>query len=319
MDFIGVPVAILAALEAAGELPVRLKFAPWCNPGVTDAELEGIHNLQQHHGRRWAVDGVKMFIDGTIDNGTAWLSTPDSLGESHASYWPNPAAYTQAMHWFDDHGIKTVTHAIGDAGLDHVLDSIASSGQTQQHRIEHIESASPSIVARFAPLGVAASLQPTHCTHFTHADESDNWSRRMGPARVSGGWPSRDLRDSGAIVALGSDWPIAHFDPRGIMGAAQLRRDVGAFSDAPRQPSQALTARMALEGYTSHAAAAAGETGLAGIIDVGARADFTVFDTDPLTAAPDALPSVAIVATVIGGQVQYRGAMYGAARRARAL
>ena len=310
MDFIGEPVERLRNLEARGELPIRLRFSPWCNPGATEEDRQSILRLQRIGGRRWEVAGVKLFIDGTIDNGTAWLRSPDTHGESRSSLWPDPAEYTAAVSWFHRNGIPTATHAIGDAGLAHVLETLAKLRGWPRHRVEHIETASAELVARFAELGVAASMQPTHCTHYTSADASDNWSERLGPGRTACGWPIRGLRDSGAIVALGSDWPIAPFDPRAILADAQLRRPAGHLLDRPRQPGEALTARMALEGYTTHAAAAIGESARSGVIAPGARADFTVFGADPLVLAPDELAEIPIVATIIGGSVQYRGAGY---------
>ncbi|KJY34438.1 hypothetical protein VR46_32680, partial [Streptomyces sp. NRRL S-444] len=61
---------------------------------------------------------------------------------------------------------------------------------------------------RFAELGVIASMQPPH-TAYTRADHSDEWSKRLGAARAARAWRCRDLRDAGAVLALGSDWPIA--------------------------------------------------------------------------------------------------------------
>ncbi|GAB3128281.1 amidohydrolase [Glaciibacter psychrotolerans] len=310
MDFLGSPLDLLHAVEAESDLPLRLRFSPWCNPGATEDDLAELLRLQGMAGRRWLVEGVKLFIDGTIDNGTAWLAAPDTLGQSLASFWPDPASYRFALTWLDSHGIPTATHSIGDAGLDYVLESMAGLSGSVRHRIEHIETAPRSLVTRLAALGVAASMQPTHCTHFTRADGTDNWSRRLGAKRSARGWPTRDIRDSGATLAIGSDWPIAPFDPRAIMADAQLRRKAGHPRESSSQPEQALTARMALEGYTSHAAAAVSNSARAGTIALGRNADFTVFGTDPLALAPDDLATVPIVATVISGTVQHRGAGY---------
>lgn len=310
MDFLESPIDLLHGVEAEIDLPLRLRFSPWCNPGATEADLAELLRLQGVAGRRWNVEGVKLFIDGTIDNGTAWLAQPDTLGESRASFWPDPASYRAALSWLDAHGVPTATHSIGDGGLEYVLETMAGLSGSVVHRIEHIETAPRSLVERLAALGVAASMQPTHCTHFTQADGSDNWSRRLGAERTARGWPTRDIRDSGATLAIGSDWPIAPFDPRAIMADAQLRRKAGHIGDATSQPEQALTARMALEGYTSHAAASVSQSAQSGSIAVGRLADFTVFGTDPLALAPDDLAEVPIVATFIGGAVQYRGADY---------
>ncbi|MFT2817730.1 amidohydrolase [Leifsonia sp. A12D58] len=310
MDFTGSPVDMLNALEAELDLPLRLRFAPWCNPGATEADLQELLAIQGTAGRRWSVEGVKLFIDGTIDNGTAWLAQPDSLGQSRDSFWPDPASYRAALSWLDAHGVATATHSIGDAGIEYVLDTMALLERRVTHRVEHIETAPAAVVARFAALGVAASMQPTHCTHYTKPDGSDNWSRRLGPERTARGFPTRDIRDSGAILALGSDWPIAPFDPRAIMADAQLRRQVGHPDAAPCQPEQALTARMALEGYTSHAAASIGQSDRLGTIAPGRCADLTVFGADPLALDADDLADVPIVATLVDGSVQYRGLNY---------
>ena len=92
-------------------------------------------------------------------------------------------------------------------------------------------------------------------------------------------------------------------DARKILATAQLRRPAGEPDVPPVQPHQGLTARMALEGYTTLASAAAGE--ICGIT-VGAPADLTVFTVDPLTANPDELADAPIVMTMIGGDIVHR-------------
>ena len=297
--------AVLALLEERGDLPIRMRCSPWCTPGSDAADWEAIRALQGTGGRRWAVEGVKMFMDGTIDNGTAWLEQPDTLGESTKPFWPDPRAFSEALAWFDRHGVPTATHAIGDQAVRHVLDAIEAGGRSVRHRIEHIETLPDDLVARFSDLGVAASMQPTHCTEYTRSDATDNWSRRLGPERTSHGWRLRDLRDGGVRVAIGSDWPIAESDPRGILAAARLRRRGGAPDREPITPEQALTAAMALEGYTSHAAWSVGHDDVAGTIEPGRLADLTALGLDPLTAPADELVDAPVRLTVVDGTVQH--------------
>ncbi|MFH5243021.1 amidohydrolase family protein [Antrihabitans spumae] len=116
------------------------------------------------------------------------------------------------------------------------------------------------------------------------------------------------MRDSGGTLALGSDWPIAPYDARAIMADAQLRRPAGTPDVDPIGPAQTLTARMALEGYTTHAAAAAGQAAVAGRIAVGMHADLTAFAVDPLTAPPDELADAPVLLTVVAGGVGHRTA-----------
>lgn len=73
--------AVLEAIESDRELPLRLRISPWCTPAMSEAEVDALADMKQHRGRRWEVEGVKLFIDGTIDGGTAWLEEPDAFGE----------------------------------------------------------------------------------------------------------------------------------------------------------------------------------------------------------------------------------------------
>ena len=297
--------AVYELIEAEGDLPVRLRCFPWCGPDTTEADWKEVARLQGSGGRRWSVGGVKLFIDGTVDNGTAWLAEPDTLGQSTKPFWPDPAAYAEAIAWFDVHDVPTTTHAIGDQGVRHVLDALERTSGRTRHRVEHIETIPDDLVERFAALGVTASMQPTHGTEYTAADGSDNWSTRLGPARAAQGWRTRDLREAGVRVALGSDWPIADCDPRGVLAAARLQRRGGSPERPPVRPAQALTAAMALEGYTTHAAWSVGEEAVAGRLAPGMRADLTVLGADPLTADADDLAEAPVLLTVVAGDVTW--------------
>ncbi|MGV9710066.1 amidohydrolase [Gordonia sp. NPDC003424] len=308
MDFEADSGELVAALEDSSELPIRLRFAPFCMPGTDRAQLDHIVDLQRRGGRRWRVDGVKFMIDGTIDGGTAWLEHADAHGESTAPLWPEPAEYREAVHYLAAKGVPTVTHAIGDAGIRYALDTLADAARPAggvRHRIEHVETLPDDLVARFARQQVVASMQPTHCTLYTRGDQSDNWSVRLGKKRADRAFRTRDIRDAGGVLALGSDWPIAPFDPRAILADAQLRRRAQHPEDLPVLADQGLTARMALEGYTSHAACAEGST-TAGWIGVGSRADLTAFAVDPMAAPPDELVDAPITMTMVDGQVVHR-------------
>ncbi len=309
MDLLGDSEEVLAEAERLGDLPLRLRFAPWCDPGVDTDGIAELIALQGHGGRRWQVGAVKFMLDGTIDNGTAWLETPDVLGDSTASLWPDVRDYTRALRTLAEARVPTATHAIGDAAVRHVLDALDGLDRSASvpHRVEHIETLPSALIDRFVRQGVVASMQPTHCSHFTKADLSDNWSVRLGTQRAGRAWRCRDLRDAGVPVVLGSDWPVAPFDARRGLAEARLRRPACEPDVPPVGPTQGLTARMALEGYTSHAALAAGEAG-GGRVTVGGRADFAAFTVDPLRADPDELAEAPIALTVVSGTIVHRGA-----------
>jgi predicted amidohydrolase YtcJ len=327
MDANGRSLAVYQALEAAGGIGLRVRIAPWCQPGAGADGVEELIRLQGTGGELWRVAGVKMFMDGTIDNGTAWLEHPDCHGQSTHAFWPDPQEYTGVVRRLHAAGVPTATHAIGDAAVRHALDAIeaAQLAQTAQvaqaagglggsganggvrHRIEHIETVPDDTVKRFAQLGVAASMQPTHCCDYTRADHSDNWSTRLGEPRASRAWRCRDLWDAGATVVLGSDWPIAPYPPLTVMAGARHRRPTRDLTRPPHAADQALTPLQALQGYTLNPARVAGAEAYAGRLAPQYLADLTVLAENPLEVADLDLADVPVVLTVVAGRVTYRG------------
>ncbi|MFB7187304.1 amidohydrolase [Streptomyces sp. NPDC056178] len=306
LDFTDPSEAVYRHIEEHGDLPLRIRCSPLVPADSSPDVWQHIADLQGRRGRRWHVEGAKFMLDGTADNGTAWFDHPDIHGENREPLWRDTGAYRAAMRFFTERGIPTATHAIGDRAVRFALDVIeeVGPGTRAPHRIEHIESIPDDLLRRFAELDVVASLQPVHATRHTRADGTDNWSRRIGPDRVAHGWRTRDLLDHGAVVALGSDWPIGPGDPRIGLADCQLRRPVEEPDAAPVQPGQAISAREAYTGMTAAAAYAAGASAELGRIAPGCLADLTVFAANPLDLAPEAQPGNAVLATVVGGAVQ---------------
>jgi predicted amidohydrolase YtcJ len=293
---------LLSGLEEEAALPLRLRLAPWCMPGDDVTELV---DRQGRGGRSWYVGAVKLFLDGTVEGGTAWLQEPDCHGAGTEAFWRDPVEYTKVVQHLAAAGVQTCTHAIGDAAVRHVVDSLDGvETHGVRHRVEHLETMPVELVHRVVGAGLVASMQPSHAA-YTRADHSDEWSRRLGDQRADRAWACRDVRDAGGLLVLGSDWPIAHYDARGVLGFARARRPLGTDRAAVR-PDQALTGLMALEGMTTHAAAATGHADSAGRIAVGYRADLTALAVDPVDAPPDAVADAPASLTMLGGVITHR-------------
>ena len=292
---------IFRRLESRGDLPIKVRIAPWIMASDAPGALDKLIELQGHRGRRWHVRGAKLMIDGTVDNGTAWLYEPDTKGESTESLYLDPEQYIQNLRTLADAGVTTTTHAIGDQGIGYVISAISDLPKNGlRHRIEHLEEINDEDFSRLRASGATISMQPTHCTHFVRADGSDTWSRRLGDHRASFAFRLRDVKDAGLVLALGSDWPIAPFDPRLIMADAQTRRRTEVPGSDSAQPRHKLSALEALEGYTVNVHESTGALG--GRIEVGMPADLSVFAADPLTASPEELCTLEVLGTYVDGK-----------------
>ncbi len=299
---------LLRELEANGDLLVRTVAPFWIKPETTFDEMEALLPLRLERGELWRAGVAKFFIDGVIDTGTGWLYEPDVLGDGTQPFWPDPERYAEAVRLFAGAGFQCATHATGDYGVRAALDAYREAGAAAgvTHRIEHIETLQDGDLPRFAAEGVAASLQPLHM-QWRQADLSDSWALRLGPERCARAWRSRDLLRSGAVVPLGSDWPVAQYDPRIGLAWARLRRKPGDPDAHVFEPEQALSGLEALEGYTTAAARVAGAAAVAGRIAPGCRADFTGFAADPVDLPADELPDLPVRLTVAGGRVTHEG------------
>jgi predicted amidohydrolase YtcJ len=166
-----------------------------------------------------------------------------------------------------------------------------------------VETAPDAIVDRFAPEAVTASMQPV-AMQWVQPDRSDPWSARLTAEQCDHGWRVGDLSARGALVVLGSDWPVGDYDPRLGFYAARLRR--GPDSDDPRPigATRPLSAEETLAGYTVNAWRAVGADG--GTLRVGAPADFVLWAEDPVSVSPEAVLGLPVRLTVVGGRVVHR-------------
>jgi cytosine/adenosine deaminase-related metal-dependent hydrolase len=86
-------------------------------------------------------------------------------------------------------------------------------------------------------------------------------------------------------------------------------------------PEERLTPLEALRGYTRDAAFAAFREKELGALEPGYAADVTLLAADPVTCDPKNLPGLAVLGTIVGGDVVHapRGPLAGLARPRRAF
>jgi predicted amidohydrolase YtcJ len=303
MDGTPADLDVLRRMEENGDLTCRVVQPMLVSPDMDRSDWEPLLAQQGAKGRRWQCTAAKFFIDGVIDTGTGWLLAPDSHGAGTLPFWPDPAYYSEAVARFAGAGFQCITHAVGDAAVRCALDAYKAAGAAPgvRHRIEHIELVDDADLPRFAAEGVVASHQPLHMQWF-----HPSWAERVGPERAKKAMRTRSLLDSGATLALGSDWMVATEDPRVGMAWAQLRRLGGQPDLELVTPEEALTPLQVLEGYTTGAAATVGAADVAGRIAPGFRADFTAFAEDVVECGGDAIVDLPVLLTVVDGQVVHR-------------
>ncbi|KAJ7093288.1 amidohydrolase family-domain-containing protein [Mycena belliarum] len=252
---------------------------------------------------------VKIFTDGALRTGGSAL---------HAHYTDNPhtsgfmrldpAILSDFIPKFLRDGWQVNVHAIGDRANGIVVDAfeeaLAGVNVTAlRPRLEHAQLMTRADMARLGKLGVIASVQPTHAT-------SDMWyaQDRLGPERVKGLYAFRSLIDSGARIALGSDFPVETMNPlAGFYAAITRLSPEGESPHGPGGwfPEERLTRQEALRGMTIDPAYASFTEAELGSLEPGKRADFVVLSRDIMKIPAMDILGTKVLATILDGEMAY--------------
>ncbi len=304
--------ASLLRLREQGELKLRVA----CNVAAHELpHLAGI-GLRSGFGDTYLRLGhVKVFTDGSLGTRTAWLLAPfeklapgeaDSFGVSVTPPDQMAAEFRRAVEL----GFPISVHAIGDRAnrvcLD-IFEELADSGLKLHipHRIEHVQIIDPVDLPRLGQLRVTASVQPIHAT-----DDMDTADRFLG-ARGANAYTFASLLKSGALLAFGSDAPVADPSPFAGLHAAVVRQRIERLPAVPWYGHQRITLAEAIHAYTLGAAQAAGWQCEIGSLHVGKLADLVVVDRDLFSLSDDEVAGGAIAQahaemTVVDGEIVYR-------------
>lgn len=275
---------IYAALAAKNALPIEVTVSL-----PLDGDLTTYAKLRDAHPKRFGY--LKGFVDGVVEAKTAYLLEPYTNDTTRGAPLIRPDRLEALVKAADAAGFRVALHCIGDAAVRLALDAYAGT-KTPGHRVEHIEVADPTDLARFAELGVTASMQPYHANPFGPNPDAGVWSKNLGAARRPHTFPWRALLDAGATLQFGSDWPVMSADPLRGLAVAMTRRDEHGEPKAGWNAHQIIRLEEALAAYGS------------GPVREGARADLVVLAKDVDLESPPTLWRGARVTHVITRGVQ---------------
>jgi predicted amidohydrolase YtcJ len=306
--------AALKGLDDRGELTAWAVCAmPVVEPGFmfgkAGEELFAIR--EQFRGAHVKPDYVKMFLDGVPGAKTAAFHEPYVADPVRGCCFRGSTMMTvpDLIRWLgrcEKLGLAAKIHCAGDASVTQALDAIdvVRSFNGPTHLIHHIAHASyiaPDDIARFAELNVAADLSPIiwYPTVFLEAHKA-----AMGDERAQRFWPNKDLKNAGALMAGGSDWPVIPIpDPwQGIEGMVTRQNPTGDFPGKSLWAEQALDLATVIDIYTIDAARAAGLSKIIGSIEVGKSADLIVLDQMIFDIPPDELADTRVEMTFFEGR-----------------
>jgi predicted amidohydrolase YtcJ len=293
------------AMEDAGELTMRVYVPNSIRPDTPPQALtEAVQMKNANPGGMARGGAVKFFVDGVIESYTAlmledYAGAPGNKGDALFSLEHFTRMATEADHL----GLQIFTHAIGDGAVRRTLDGYEAAQRSNgirdsRHRVEHIEVIHEDDLPRFHQLGVIASMQPEHAP--LSAQGYDVWPSRVGPERWDQSFAWNLVRNAGAHLVFGSDWPVVTQSPfRGISAALNRR----PWQDGMADHRQTLA--QTLHSYTREAAFAEFMEHEKGMLKLGYLADLVLLSDDIFSVSPKEIESVSTVMTIVDGKIVY--------------
>ena len=315
--------AIVKILEAntsrydSGDIGV---YQELMRQGKLKTRLYGCSPLADY--KRWANTGIhyafgnamlrvgclKGFADGSLGSTTAWFFDP-YLDDPKTSGLPrspvSDGSMKQNIVEADKAGLQVYIHAIGDRANATILDFYENAAKIngprdRRFRIEHAQHLRQQDIPRFGQLKVVASMQPLHII------DDGRWAwKRLDEKRLKGTYAFRTLLDSGAVLALGSDSPVASMDALWGIYAAVTRRTTDDKNPNGWVPEQKITVEEAVRGFTFGSAYAEFQENVKGTLEVGKLADFIVVSDDIFKIDPVMIVKAKVLTTVMDGKVVY--------------
>jgi predicted amidohydrolase YtcJ len=314
-------------LERAKELTLRINVARSFDPtGTRDDIARRLDDLPGKDGRggptgvgdEWVHIGpIKMFTDGGMLNGTAYMRTPWPKGETYQitedNYRGLLFAKAEQLQIVCEEAAKrkwsVTSHTAGEGAMDALLDTYETANRITPIKdlrfcITHANFPSQLNLERCKKLGVMADVQPA----WLYKD-GNTLKKVLGPERMRWFQPYKTWMEY-TTIGGGSDHML-RFDPLdstnpwspwlGIWTAAARKLERGGV----HEPSECLTREQAIRLYTINNAYINKEETQKGSLEAGKLADLIIVDRDVLTCPTDDIKDTKVLTTIVGGKIVY--------------
>ncbi|KUK26274.1 MAG: TIM-barrel fold metal-dependent hydrolase [Acetothermia bacterium 64_32] len=261
---------------------------------LSQEALEGLVSLGIGRGlgdELLRIQGVKLFVDGSIGARTAAVSQPYLDGEGKGNLLLPRRELARLLEAAKEAGLQAAIHAIGDVAIEEAISACELAGITPGHRfrIEHLELPSKKQLSRMAELGLVASMQPNFARRWS--GPGGMYQARLGEERDAVIDPHAWALEAGLPLAFGSD----------CMPMGPLYGLPGALN--PPHEHQRLPLEAALRAYSWGGAYATFSEGELGELAPGRWADLVVLSADPKEAPWE---EIRVDMTFLAGRAVYQ-------------
>lgn len=256
------------------------------------------------------IKGIKYFADGALGSRGAALLDPYHDAEGRGLQLIERDAAIEVYKAALRKGIQIETHAIGDYANRFVLDlyevalnavpPAERADPDPRWRIEHAQITHPDDQKRYKDLDIIAVVEAS-----TVKGDMNFAPARLGSERLKYSYRWKSLIDQGIRFSAGTDAPVERGDPREEFFSLIQRTDFDGHYTEDWDIDERLPRDLALKTMTLWAAHAAFQEDVRGSIEVGKKADFSIFNKDWMTIDPFEIMNSETVMTIVDGKVSY--------------
>ena len=308
---------IYRELLKTNELTVRVHF----RPGLERWQEMSDRGIKVGSGDEWIrLGALKGHIDGIMGTSTARFFAGYSNDPANHGKWRPlmvdekgnfvEGKFLKYMLDADLAGLQITVHAIGDEANNVLLNYLEELNQQngprdRRFRLVHAQVIAPADFKRLGKLGVVAEVQPFHLS-----DDMRWMEERIGRERCKGAYAFKSIKDSGAILCFGTDWPgtsASEYPINPMLGlyAAVTRQTLTGEPAGGWFPEQRISMEEAIRAYTYNTAYADFEEKIKGSIEVHKLADLVVLNRNLLQASPREILDTKVVMTIVDGKIVY--------------
>lgn len=315
-----------AKLRDAGQLTVRVSASQGVGSLGELAKIQdnvravAKHKLHTENDDWVRIVGIKMFLDGGMLTGSAYMRQPWGVSQIYAITDPEYRGVrfipkdrlVPMVRAAVESGLQFTAHSVGDGavhGLLEVYDELAKEGlpiRQTRASVTHCNFMSREAVETAARLGVVVDIQPA----WLYLD-TRTLVKQFGYDRLRYFQPLRSIFAAGGMVGGGSDHmqkigPMRSNNPYSpFLGLQTAITRRAKWHEGQLHPEEALTREQALRFYTINNAKLLFKEDRTGSLEPGKLADLAVLDTDILTCPEDKIVATQVLRTYVGGKLVY--------------
>lgn len=212
---------LLSALSEKKELTVCVEgFVTIENLADLTRVLQDIQWMKQNPNPHLRIQGVKLFLDGSLGSKTAYLSQPYLNTEQRGilCWILDDVKAVLKTTW--QQKLDLAVHTIGDQAVHEMVQiarSVSAEGIVGRLHLEHVQVLRPETIQAMKPLHITCHMQPCHWL------SDHNWlDQVLAPATLKNTFQWEALRKNKIPFYFGSDSPI---EPTSLIRNYQALQD----------------------------------------------------------------------------------------------